>query len=379
MLSFPPSSTPLLGPSVPLSRLPASGARRSVPPHDRSAGNDWGTREWAKGAGYVRWRAADRRGTEPRTWVTRSYPHVSSPHRSCHSGTLRSFTLLRWGDEPCEWEERSDKVRVVRLVTSSSRFFRLSSHSSPLPAPASVPRFPTVSFGASGVRRLRRPLRGVVKERSEWAERREAAVTEATKVGTEWQSFRPPSISAASRLVTLTLQPLLLSHEIDGVRKEKERLTAIMSVSSCLRSPYGSLASRITFILAYRRRLWSETGAAVERNGWECDCKVRSFILSLQLPRFTLGIACQLLPFHSLVIHSRTFTNLRSPSVCLSLTVSLTHPSHSTHPPGGPEGVRERSEWATDAETGGWCGPFPFLFSLRLRPTSPPLVSLITP
>lgn len=40
MLSFPPSSTPLLGPSVPLSRLPASGARRSVPPHDRSAGND---------------------------------------------------------------------------------------------------------------------------------------------------------------------------------------------------------------------------------------------------------------------------------------------------------------------------------------------------
>lgn len=43
--------------------------------------------------------------------------------------------------------------------------------------------------------------------------------------------FRPPSISAASRLVTLTLQPLLLSHEIDGVRKEKERLTAIISLT----------------------------------------------------------------------------------------------------------------------------------------------------
>lgn len=27
--------------------------------------------------------------------LIRSYPHVSSPHRSCHSATLRSFTLLR--------------------------------------------------------------------------------------------------------------------------------------------------------------------------------------------------------------------------------------------------------------------------------------------
>lgn len=37
--------------------------------------------------------------------------------------------------------------------------------------------------------------------------------------------------SVSRRLVTLTLQPLLLSHEIDGVRKEKERLTAIISLT----------------------------------------------------------------------------------------------------------------------------------------------------
>lgn len=74
-----PSSTPLLGPSVPLSRLPASGARRSVPPHDRSAGNDWGTREWAKGAGYVRWRAAGIRTFILPSWLLPLWPNRLTP------------------------------------------------------------------------------------------------------------------------------------------------------------------------------------------------------------------------------------------------------------------------------------------------------------
>lgn len=41
----------------------------------------------------------------------RGGPSPSPYDRSCHSATLRSFTLLRWGDEPCEWEERSDSER----------------------------------------------------------------------------------------------------------------------------------------------------------------------------------------------------------------------------------------------------------------------------
>ena len=67
--------------------------------------------EWGKGTGE---------GTE---WEWRrdrvlcvhpsllSLPSPSPYDRSCHSATLRSFTLLRWGDEPCEWEERSDSER----------------------------------------------------------------------------------------------------------------------------------------------------------------------------------------------------------------------------------------------------------------------------
>ena len=57
----------------------------------------------------------------------------------------------------------------------------------------------------------------------------EPEVTETRRDGGQPFLTPSPSISAASRLVTLTLQPLLLSHEIDGVRKEKERLTAIIS------------------------------------------------------------------------------------------------------------------------------------------------------